>query len=337
MPGSPGITQFGSPGISQRTNVYAERTMLKHAAAVLVLEKAGPLMKQMPKNKSQTIKFRRPVPFSAATTPLQEGITPSATQFRYEDVTGILKQYGMIVAITDHIEDTHEDPVLNDASVQCGENIGRTQEAIDWGVLRAGTNVFFANGTQRTDVNTPVTLAKLRAVIRGLKAQKAHKITSVLDSSPNFATRAVEASYVAVCHTDCENDIRNLEGFIPCASYGSRTMICPEELGSVQEIRFVCSPDLEPFRDAGGAAGSMVTTAGTSADIYPILIFGKEAWGKVALRGQGSVSPSILRPGMISKSDPLGQRGSVGWKMWHLSMILNDAWMARLETAVTEL
>lgn len=331
------MTSYGDPGVSQRTEVYAERTMLRHAGPIMVLEKTGPAMKQMPKNKSQIIKFRRPVPFSAATTPLQEGITPSATQFQYEDVTGQLRQYGMLVTITDWIEDTHEDPVLNDASVQCGENIGRTQEALDWGVLRAGTNVFYANGAGRNAVNTPVSLTKLRAVLRALKAQKAKKITSVIDSSPSFATRGVESSYVAVCHTDVEHDVRQLEGFIPTASYGRRQTICDEEVGSVQEFRFITSPDLDPFINAGGTPGSMVSTGGSAADIYPILIFGKEAWGKVALRGQGSVSPSILRPGVKTKSDPLGQRGSVGWKMWHLSLILNDAWMARLEVAVTAL
>jgi N4-gp56 family major capsid protein len=135
------ITTSTSSGISQRTNVYAERQMLKHAMPVMVLEKTGPLTKPMPKNKSSTIKFRRPITFDAATVPLQEGVTPTATQFRYEDVSVSLSQYGQVVEITDVIEDTHEDPVLNDAVVQLGENIGRTMEALNYAVVRGGTNV----------------------------------------------------------------------------------------------------------------------------------------------------------------------------------------------------
>lgn len=133
-------TKFTDAGISPRTTVYAERKMLKHASAVIVLDKLGQT-RPMPKNKSQTIKFRRPNTFSAATTPLQEGVTPSATQFSYTDVSATLRQYGQVVEITDAIEDTHEDPVLNDASEQCGENIGRTIEALTYGVVKAGTNV----------------------------------------------------------------------------------------------------------------------------------------------------------------------------------------------------
>ncbi|MCH9001732.1 MAG: N4-gp56 family major capsid protein [Planctomycetes bacterium] len=118
-------TRYTDAGVSPRTNVYAERQMLKHAMPVRILDKFGQL-RPMPKNKTQTIKFRRPKIFTAATTPLVEGVTPSATQFAYEDVQATIKQYGQVVEITDVIEDTHEDPVLNDATVQAGENIGRS-------------------------------------------------------------------------------------------------------------------------------------------------------------------------------------------------------------------
>lgn len=130
-----------SAGISQRTNVYAEREMLKHAAPVIVLDKTGPLIKPMPKNKGVNIKFRRPIPFEAATVPLQEGVTPTGTAFRYEDVSGALEQYGQVGIITDVIEDTHEDPVLNDLVKQLGENIARTKEALNYAELIGGTNV----------------------------------------------------------------------------------------------------------------------------------------------------------------------------------------------------
>src|SRR3990167_1689511 len=100
------MTTSTGAGVSQRTNVYAERQMLRHAGPVMVLDKWG-MTRPMPKNKSTVIKFRRPRVFSAVTTPLTEGVTPSATQFQYEDVSATLRQYGMLVEITDVIEDTH--------------------------------------------------------------------------------------------------------------------------------------------------------------------------------------------------------------------------------------
>jgi len=330
------ITSYSDSGISPRTNVYAEREMLRYAKPVMVLEKLAKT-KQMPKNKTDTIKFRRPRVFTAATTPLVEGVTPNTTQFSYEDVTATLKQYGQVVEITDKIEDLAEDPVLQDAAQQCGDNIGRTMEALNYAVVRAGTSVYYANGTLRTDVNTPISLAKQRAVLRALKANKAMKITKVLSGSSDYGSRQVEAAYVAVAHTDVESDIRNMPGFKTVAEYGTRSPISEYEIGSVEDVRYILSPDLAPITDAGGAKGSMVSTTGTSADVYPIIYFGMDAWGTVALRGQGAVEPTIIPVGQKTKDDPLGQRGYVGWKAWHVAVILNQSWMSRLEVAVTAL
>jgi N4-gp56 family major capsid protein len=329
-------TRYSDAAISPRTNVYAERQMLKHAMPVMVLEKLA-LTKQMPKNKTDTIKFRRPKIFTAATTPLVEGVTPNSTQFQYEDVSTSLKQYGMVIEVTDVIEDLAEDPVLNDASLQAGENIGRTIEALNYGVVRAGTGVTYQNGSGRSDVNTVLSLAKQRSVTRTLKTNKAQMITRMLSGSTSYKTSPVEAAYVAVGHTDLEADIRNLPGFVPVAEYGQRTPFCAEEIGSCEGVRYVLSPDLEPFADAGGAKGATVSTTGTSSDVYPIIFFGQDSWATVALRGQGAVSPSIIPVGQKTKDDPLGQRGYVGWKTWHAALILNQAWMHRLEVAVTAL
>jgi N4-gp56 family major capsid protein len=323
--------------ISNRTLVYAEKKMLKHAGPAVVLDKFG-MNKPMPSNKTSTIKFRRPRVFAAQTTPLAEGVTPNPTGFSYEDVTGTLRQYGQVEVITDQIQDFNEDPVLNDIATQLGENIGRTMEALDWAVLRAGTNVFYANGASRAAVNTTISLAKQRAVIRALKKQKSMKISNVMDSSPDYATFSVESAYVGVCHTDVENDIRDLPGFKHVAEYGNRKTICDHEIGSVEDVRYVCSPDLDPFLDAGGTPGStVVSTSGSAADVYPILYIGREAYGRVMLRDQGSVDPTVIPVGQKTKDDPLGQRGYAGWKSYHLCLILNDLWMARLEVGVSAL
>ena len=329
-------TRYGDVGVSPRTNVYAARQMLKHAGPVIVLDRFG-LTKPLPQNSTQIISFRRPRVFDAVTVPLQEGITPTATSFRYDNVEVQIKQYGQVVETTDVIQDTHEDPVLNDAAQQAGENIGRSKEALTYGVVRAGTSVIYQNGSDRTDVNTPISLSKIRAATRFLRAQKAAMFTRILDGSVNYATRPIEASYMAVGHTDLDADIRLLPGFTPVAEYGSRATAHEYEVGSVENVRFILTPDLGPWINAGGTANGMMSTGGSDADVYPLLIFGREAYGIVPLRGKNAVSPTILPPGQKTKSDPLGQRGYVGWKMWHASIILNELWMTRIETAATSL
>lgn len=332
-----GTTNYGD--INQRTAVYASAEALRHTVPIIVLSMFG-TPKPLPPNKAKTVKFRRALVYPALTTPLQEGITPTTQKFGYEDVSATIKQYGGVFGITDFVNDIAEDPVLKDMMIAAGEQAARTVEAVTYGIVKAGLSVYYANGAARNAVNSPITLNKQRSVTRFLDAQKAMMITSVLDASPKFATRAVEAAYVAVSHTDLSADIRNLPSFLPVAQYGQRTPLCAQEIGSVENVRYVLSADLAPIADAGGAfAGSgtnMLTTSGTSADVYPVLFFGKEAFGVVPLKGAGSITPTVVNP-KPSPSDPLGQRGSVGWKAYFTALILNDNWMARLEVAATDL
>lgn len=334
-------TEYGD--VSQRTAAYAYMTMLEHAEPVMVLSKFGQV-KAIPKNKAETVKFRRPIPFEAATTPLVEGVTPNARQMLYEDVEVSMEQFGDLVVITDKVEDLSEDPVLKDAAMMSGENSGRTLEQIVYGVVKGGTSVFYANGASRSAVNTAVSLNKQRKVTRYLKSMKAKKFTRILDGSVKIGTRPVEAAYVAVAHTDLESDIRGLAGFTPTAEYGSRQTLCEYEIGAVEDVRYVLSPDLEAFADAGGTAGSMESTSGTAADVYPIIYLGMDAYALTPLKAAGgpsqgnmAVKPIVINPSNVDKSDPLGQRGYVGWKAWFNAVRLNETWMARLEVSATAL
>jgi N4-gp56 family major capsid protein len=321
--------------ISWRVGVYAEREMLKHAEPVLILTKMGKIS-PLPDKSSTTVKFRRPIPFAVSTVPLAEGVTPTPQKMNYEDVSVQVKQYGAVTELSDVILDTAEDPILRDVTMLHGEQAGATAEQIVYAAVKGGTNVFYANGASRSAVNTAITLNKQRAVTRALARQKAKPLTRILGPSVNVDTHPVAAGYIAVGHTDCDSDIRNLAGFKPIEEYGARTLVSPYEIGSVETVRYVLSPDLAPFLDAGGAKGAMVSTTGTSADVYPILYFGMDAFGVVPLKGMNSLTPVVVNP-KPAAGDPLGQRGTVGHKFMMAAVILNELWMARLEVAVTAL
>lgn len=332
-----GTTKYGD--INQRTAAWAASEMLAHAEPSLVLSKMG-MTKPMPKNKAETVKFRRPIPFDAATEPVVEGVTPTAQKVQYEDVSVTLKQYGRPIEITDVVIDLAEDPVLQTASMLAGEQAANTIEQILYGVLKAGTNVFYANGASRSAVNTPITVAKQRAVTRGLNAQKAKKITRMLSSGPAYGVSAIEASFVAVAHTDLENDIRGLASFVPVAKYGTKQTISEYEIGAVDDVRYVLSPDLAPFLAAGGtyngSGTAMVSNDGSKADVYPILFFGQDAFASVPLKGSEAITPMVVNA-KPTDSDPMAQRSYVSWKTYFAAVILNELWMARLEVAATAL
>lgn len=328
------FSDYGS--ISPRTGVMATAQLLKRAENQIVLPR---VMQNhpMPKNKSDTMKFRRYSAFAAATTPLTEGVKPSGKTISKTDYTAQLNQYGDYVEITDKIADMHEDPILKEMMAVCGEQAGETIEKIAFGVATGGTNVFYANGAARVDVNTAISVNKLRAVVRALRANGAKPIAEMLAASPNYKTEAVGEAFFAFCHTDLEADIRSLTGFTPVEQYGQSAKAVPFEIGKVENIRFVLSRHFASLPNAGGLKGSMVSTGGSNADVYQIVVLGKDAMGSVALKGSDSVHPMVLNPNTPRGGDPLGQLGSVGWKTWYTAVRLNEAWMARVEVAVTAL
>lgn len=332
-------TTYGD--ISQRTAAYAEKTMLEHAQPVLVLEPFADA-KPLPKNTADNIKFRRPIPYAVSTTQLVEGVTPAPKQMQYEDVPVTMGQYGDLVEITDRVHDMSEDPVLKDAAMLAGEQAAETKELILWGALRAGTNVAYASTvatpSSRAEVNAPITLALQRNALRQLKAQRAKPITKMVSASVKFATEAVAPGFVAFAHTDVEQDIRDMDGFTPVERYGNFQPISDHELGKVETCRYICSPVLEPFIGAGNTnLNGMVASNGTDVDVYPVVYVSRNSYGAVALKGAGSMSPAVMNPDSRDKSDPLGQRGFVAWKMYFAALILNEAWCQRIEVGVTDL
>jgi N4-gp56 family major capsid protein len=352
------ITTYGD--ISPAVAAYSVVRMLKRAMPYLHLEKFGQVY-PLPTNSTQTAKFRRyymqgasgaagpdngggvngagaPFFIPVATQPLVEGVTPSGTVLANQDYTVTLAQYGNFMTFTDVIEDTHTDPVLQQMTDILGEEAAVTVETLRYNVLKAGTNVWYGGlVAARNLIVTPVSLTDQRRVTTGLNRQNAKKITSVVASTTDFNTKSVEAAYMAVCHPDLESDLRNIPGFVTVANYGPHTTPFEGEIGSLEQVRYLTSTVMFPFPDAGGSAAQAAplrTTSGTFADIYPILIFGRDAYGIVPLKGKSSMTPMVVNP-KPAASDPLAQRGTVGWKLWTATVILQDAFMARLEVACT--
>lgn len=341
------VTQYGD--ISPRVAAYAVTQLLKRGLPYLVIEKFGQTY-PIPTNSTKVAKFRRYFlagatggagdgnPASAfstplAVTPLVEGVTPTGKKLANVDYTVTLVQYGDYVTISDVVLDTAEDQVLNQVTESLGESAAQTIETIRFNVLKAGLNVFYANGSARNAVNTTLSLAIQRKITTALTRQNARRITQVVKSTPDFRTEPIEAAFIALTHPDLESDIRNMTGFIPTKQYGTVTPF-ENEIGSVETVRYLQSTVFAPWADAGGAAGAMRSTSGTNADVYPVLFLGRDAYGIVPLKGKDSLTPMVVNP-KPAAGDPLAQRGTVGWKAMTTAVILNDAWMARLEVAAT--
>lgn len=337
--------------VPSRNLIMAEREMLKHAMPIKVLSTFG-TQKQIPQNKTDTVVFRRALPIDAGSNGapnitasnylLQEGVTPGSRTITYQDVQVTLQQYGVLMKLSSKAEAMYEDDIPGDMVKLVGEHMASIEELISYGVVRGGTNVVFANGTQRSAVNTAITLNKLRQAARQLESAHAQLVTEKLAASVNFNTTAIEPGYLVFIHTDMEADFRNLTNFVPVARYGSQKPVHEREVGTVERFRIVTSPYFRPFLSAGGSitSGTFLSnggTSGTTADVYPIMVVAQEAWGQVALKGMGAIQPIYLPAKQITHANPMGQFGYVGANFYKNAVRLNENWMVRIEAACSAL
>lgn len=327
--------------------------ILAHADPKEVLGITG-MQKKMPKNVGETVKFRRWLPFGGTDNRwitganvggyanahiVAEGVTPSADTLTAVDVPATLNQYACLYALTDKVVDLYEDDVASEMKKQTGQRIGLVREMVRYGALKGMTNAYYAGGSSRSTVDLSLTVNLIRKVTRALKANHAEMVTSILDSSPKFGVSSVEAAFLVFAHTDMEAAIRDLDGFIHVADYGQRQVIHPLEIGSVESFRFILSPELAPYIDAGAAVGAtnLFSTGGSNIDVYPVIVAAEDAWGQVALRGDSALDVTYIKPGTKDTADPLGQRGYIGAKTWHTAVMLNQGWAAVIECGTPDL
>jgi N4-gp56 family major capsid protein len=328
--------------------------ILRHATPREVLSKMGRQVR-MPQNNSKTYVARRWLPYGATSTDAntinrffadangdrgnvmvqahqtQEGVTPPPDSITAQDYSVVIQQYSCLYGFTDQTYDMYEDDVPEAMSKQIGERVNLVNEMIIYGALRACTNQYFGGtGTTIATVNGALTLNLVRKIAQGLMANHADMMNTVLKPSQNFATEAVPPGFTVVCHTDLEPDIRDMPNFTPAERYASGTPMM-NEIGAVERFRFITTPDLPSLQNAGAAQGSTglyCTTSTTAVDVYPVIVFGQDAWSQIAIRGIGALDTTFILPSEKSKSDPHGQRGYSGAKWYKAVLLENQGWMA---------
>lgn len=355
------IQQYGTS--PSRNLIRAAQGMLEHAEPITVLGDFG-TQREHPMNATDTIVFRRTLPFGATTTGLTventsryigtpgggaglnysdfilaEGVTPNSNTITFQDVTATLQQFGILFKFSSKTEQLYEDDIPGEMQKLVGETMAEVLELVRYGILRAGSSVVYAGGVStRAGVNTVITLNALRKAARSLEANRAKRITSRVAPGPNFATRAVQPTFITFAHTDAAADIRNLPGFTRVEDYGSFKPIHDREIGAVEDFRFVLSPLFRSFLAAGSATlNGSLSVAGANVDVYPFLVVGEDAWGQVALKGMSAIKPIILKASQTNHANPLGQFGYVGASTYFAAVRLNEAWLVRIEAGVTSL
>ena len=293
---------------------YYDRAALRKAVPLITFRKWGQ-KRPLPRRKGKVIKFKRWGRLAPATTPLVEGVTPIGSKLDYTELTTTVQQYGDWIPVTDQVQLLSIDSVLTEAAEQLGEQEGETFDLLMRNELLGGSNVMYANNVNgRSNVIAKVATTDLDLAIRTLRLANARKIAKMINATSNYGTTPIRSAFIAIISPYASHDIEKLDGFVPTEKYSSTTALIEGEIGAYKGIRFVETTNAMCFEGGGGTQGSGIKGTGGKADVFPMLIFGEDAYGEVPLAGasHGIIIKVHGENDRSDTSDPLNQRGSAG-------------------------
>lgn len=304
------VTTQGS--LAPEIKTFYDRMLLERALPVL-LHAQFAQRRPLERGNGKTVEFRKFSALPLATTPLTEGVTPAGNSLTVTAITAAINQYGDYVEGSDILTLTAIDPILTETAEVLGEQAGQTMDAVIRDILVAGTSVQYANNrASRVTVaaGDNLTVLEIRKAVRTLKKNKARPLA--------------DGSYVAIVSPSATFDLQSDAAWKDPHTYKDTTNIFNGEIGKLYGVRFVETTETKVFSGAGAAA----------IDVHATIVLGQNAYGVIPLSGQ-NLEFIFKNIGSSGTSDPLNQRWTSAWKAAFTAKILNDAFMVRIEHAVS--
>lgn len=281
------------------------------------IHRYGAMTNTIPRKSGNTIRYRRYNPLPSALVPLGNGgIDPPSTALNAIDIDARISWYGQWVELNEQVVLENQDPVLNEAAERLAQSMRQTSDELIRNMLEASAAQVNAIAGVNGDNPTELAVQDIGDVVSALLSADAKRMLDVIQGEDRFATAPVANSYLAMCHTDLSQDLRNVAGFIHVAQYPAQGKVLRSEWGNVENVRFFIS----------SIGSKLINASGLGNDLYNVFITGMEAYACVDLDGANAQyiyhSPEL--------SGPLNQNSTVGWKFAEVPRLLNDTWLIAL-------
>ncbi len=293
---------------------YYDRLLLMTAYPQLIHTKFAQ-KRILPEKEGDTIVFRRYSRLSTVPVPIVDGVTPPGAALSATDIKARVDFYGNFVTITNQVELTVEDRVLNEAARLLAQNLGQTIDEVTRDVLASVATVVACSNGVNGSTPTELTKADIDSAVFTLLGNDAEMISDVVVGRDAFGTTPVRPAFWGYIDTALLDDLEAVSNFAHSSQYPNQQSVLESEWGTTGNVRWLYT-----------SVGSV--TSSTPA-VYNNFIIGKEAYAVVHLgseTGEFYVEPL----GSAGSADPLHQRGTVGWQHPFVSRILNDSFMLNL-------
>ena len=223
---------------------FYDRQLLESAKTRFVHAEFGQ-KRPIPRGNGKYVNFRRWNLFDpqSAMRGLVEGVTPSGQTLSQSDVEAEVKQYGAYVEVSDLLDLTAYDAVINDSAELLGEQLGTVVEWVTRDAMCAGTNVQYAGGkTSRSALTSSdrLTTDEVRKAVRTLKKNKARQ----------FSEDGRKPHYICICSPEATYDLQNDEMWKNVSAYSNAEAVYSGEIGMLYGVVFVESTEAKVYTQA---------------------------------------------------------------------------------------
>lgn len=293
---------------------YYDRLLLMTAYPALVHTRFAQ-KRTLPKKSGDTIVFRRYARLSTVPIPLVDGVTPPGASLSATDISARVDFYGNFVTITNQVELTVEDRVLNESARLLAQNLAQTMDEVTRDVLASTSSVLACANGSNGNTPTELTKADIDAAVKTLLGNDAEMISEVIEGRDAFGTAPIRPAFFAYLDTDLLDDLEGVSNFVSSSEYASVQRVLENEWGATGNVRWLYT--------------SVGSVSSASPAVYNNFIIGKEAYAVVHLGSEAG--DFYVEPlGSAGAADPLHQRGTVGWQHPFVARILNDSFMLNL-------
>ncbi len=239
-------------------STYYDRQLLESAKTRFVHAEFGQ-KRPIPRNNGTRVNFRRWNLFdpNEALEGLTEGETPTGQSLSQTDVEVGVKQYGAYVEVTDLLDLTAYDNVINDSAELLGEQIGTVVEWVTRDAMCATANVQYAGGAAGRSALTAsdkLTVEEIRKAVRTLKRNKARQ----------FCEDGRQPHFVCICSPEATYDLQNDENWKNVSAYQNAEAIYSGEIGRLYGVVFVESTEAKVYEQSVHNAVKSATSSSTT-------------------------------------------------------------------------
>ena len=313
-----------------------------------------------------TAKWRRVEKLTAVTAALSELTgnisfpTRIAVQPSVTDITAVVSKYGNYILLNEEVDllnfSGQTDKLVEILGMNAGQSLNRLQRNI---TEDNSTAILSGVATTASDISGAASASGflsrtlIAQAVNTLNRNNALKFRPMTSGSTVVGSAPIRDAYWGLCHSDTEEDIRNLTGFNSVETYAPQTAVEPGEFGAVGGVRFISTSESSIDTGSGLGATSSATTFGrqtaTRYDIYNTVIYGRDAIGSLGFGAEhvkeaymeGDKLPAALMikhgRGSAGPADPLDELSTLGWKSWHTGLILASGEVRNVRHSVTRL